>query len=338
MPPILTIAIPTYNRASKLAGVLDALAGQIRDSGLQERVALLISDNCSTDATPEALRRFAEANKDLGFTHHRQDQNVGIAKNLWWLYEQSRTEYCWYFADDDVLAPGAVAKIASALEMSAPRVLLFSFEQPPGSKIRTFDYPDPVSLFTDPETIASLIVRWPKISIYVYRKAPFSRESMARIRETLAEHGYIHLVLALCLFHDNPGGELAVISEQLAACDEDFRILRTPANDWAILHRVFEHPYIRKHAPLLSSQNGPRQSYYNQINFFWAWKSAALRIDASFLAEYETALARLPLRWDWLLRSPKAMARALIMKTGIPDAPLAVNRMSTAMKRSLGLR
>lgn len=338
MPPSLTIAVPTYNRAAKLASVLDVLAGQIRASGRPERISILISDNCSTDATPEVIRRFAEANKDLNLVHHRQDQNIGIARNLWWLYEQCKTDYCWYFADDDILAPEAVSKISAALDEHEPRAMLFSFEQPPGSKHRTFDFPDPVALFADPETISSLIVRWPKISIYIYRKTPLSPESVALITDALAEHGYIHLMLALSLFHDTPNGELAVISEQLAACDEDFHILRTPANDWAILHRVFEHPYIREHAPLLSSQNGPRHSYYNQINFFWAWKVNALQIDDSFLKEYEEALAQMPLRWGWLLKAPGIMARALVMKSGITGAPRTLNRVSAVIKGTIGAK
>lgn len=338
MPPSLTIAVPTYNRAAKLAGALDVLAGQIRASGRAAHISILISDNCSTDSTPGVIRRFAESNKDINIACHRQDQNIGIARNLWWLYEQCKADYCWYMADDDVLAPEAVSKIFAALDEHAPRALLFSFEQPPGSKHRTFDFPDPVALFTDPEVVSSLIVRWPKISIYIYRRAPLSQESMAVIRDTLAEHGYIHLMLALSLFRDYPGGRLAVISEQLAACDEDFRILRTPANDWAILHRVFEHPYIREHAPLLSSQNGPRHSYYNQINFFWAWKVNALQIDDAFLKEYEEALAQMPLRWSWLLKAPGIMARALVMKCGIESAPRTLNRVSAAIKGTIGSR
>ncbi len=334
MPPSLTIAVPTYNRAAKLARVLDTLSGQIRTSGLAERTSVLISDNCSTDGTPEVIQRFAAANKDLRIAQYRQAGNIGAVRNLWWLYEHCETDYCWYFSDDDTLAPNAVSTISAALDAHEPRVLLFSFEQPPGSRLRTFDYPDPVTCFSDPADISRLLVRWPKISIYIYRKGALSPDSMALLRATADEHGFIHLILALSLFRDNPGGKLAVISEQLASCDEDFRVLRTPASDWGIFHRVFEHPLIREHAPLLAAENGPRHSYYLQIVFFWAWKCGAMQIDDSFRAEYEDALAQMPLHWNWLLRAPGMMARVLVMKSGITSAPRILNRLSAALKDS----
>lgn len=332
MPPTLTVAIPTYNRAAKLTRILDVLSGQIRESGLTERISILISDNCSTDGTPAVIRRFAETNKDLRIATYRQGRNIGIVRNLWWLYEQTTSDYCWYFADDDVLKPGAVSKILGVLEEHQPRVLLYSFEQPPGSKGRTFDYPDSVALFTDPADISSLIVRWPKISIYIYHKGALSTESETLHRETLEDHGYIHLMLALSLFQDNPRAKLAVISEQLASCDDGFTVLRTPANDWGILHKVFEHPYIQEHAPKLAAENGPRHSYYLQIVLFWAWKCGALQIDDAFKAEYEAALAQLPLRWSWLLSAPGMLARALIMRSGIASAPRTLNRLSAVIK------
>lgn len=338
MPPILTVAIPTYNRAPKLARVLDVLSGQIREAGLAERISILISDNCSTDDTPEVIRRFAAANKDLRIAAYRQERNIGIARNLWWLYEQTMSDYCWYFADDDVLKPGAVSKISAVLEEHQPRALLYSFEQPPGSKRRTFDYPDSVALFVDPADISSLIVRWPKISIYIYRRGALSPESSALHRDTLEDHGYIHLMLALSLFRDNPGAKLAVISEQLASCDEGFTVLRTPANDWGILHKVFEHPYIQEHAPRLAAENGPRHSYYLQIVLFWAWKCGALQIDDAFKAEYEAALVQMPMRWIWLLSAPGMLARTLIMKSRVAGVPYALNRMSTVVKGAIGLK
>ena len=51
--PLLTIAIPTYNRAGDLGTALGHIAGQL--GPLADRVEVLVSDNCSTDATAEVV-------------------------------------------------------------------------------------------------------------------------------------------------------------------------------------------------------------------------------------------------------------------------------------------
>lgn len=48
---LLTIAIPTYNGARTIASMLNILLPQV-----DERVEVLVSDNCSTDNTVEIWR------------------------------------------------------------------------------------------------------------------------------------------------------------------------------------------------------------------------------------------------------------------------------------------
>ena len=64
--PLLTIAIPTYNRAADLAAALEHLAGQPGISGGE--VELLVSDNCSTDATGEVVKKFIERGLRIGYS------------------------------------------------------------------------------------------------------------------------------------------------------------------------------------------------------------------------------------------------------------------------------
>ena len=55
--PILTLAIPTYNRAHDLARLLEALSQELR--GLEEKVSLVVSNNASTDGTLQVIESFA---------------------------------------------------------------------------------------------------------------------------------------------------------------------------------------------------------------------------------------------------------------------------------------
>ena len=50
MPPLLTIGIPTYNRAKFLRRLLEQLRTEL--AGLDGQVEVLVSDNASTDDTP----------------------------------------------------------------------------------------------------------------------------------------------------------------------------------------------------------------------------------------------------------------------------------------------
>ena len=55
--PLLSICIPTYNRAECLEDCLRSL--ERATQGLIDRVQIVISDNASTDHTPEVVQKWA---------------------------------------------------------------------------------------------------------------------------------------------------------------------------------------------------------------------------------------------------------------------------------------
>ena len=57
--PVLSICIPTWNRSSFLRISLDSLFGQLNDIE-KEDVEIFISDNCSSDATPNIIEEFID--------------------------------------------------------------------------------------------------------------------------------------------------------------------------------------------------------------------------------------------------------------------------------------
>lgn len=67
--PLLSICIPTYNRASILEKTLDSIVRQLDDD-----IEIVISDNCSTDNTEEVGRRYAE--KYDSIKYYRNEVNV----------------------------------------------------------------------------------------------------------------------------------------------------------------------------------------------------------------------------------------------------------------------
>jgi abequosyltransferase len=106
--PLLTIAIPTYNRAGCLKQLLSVLADQLKD---ESRVELIISDNASVDETPSVAQNFAA--RGLRVRYIRNPQNLGPDANFLQCFEQARGKYVWLFSDDDLIVPGGIAKILS---------------------------------------------------------------------------------------------------------------------------------------------------------------------------------------------------------------------------------
>ena len=110
--PILSICIPTYNRAPLLKSALDALIHQVKKR--TSEVEVIISDNNSIDDTAEVVRR---AQKMIPIRYYRNAKNMGIARNIQRLTnELAEGEFAWVLGDDDMILPGALDRVLGILE------------------------------------------------------------------------------------------------------------------------------------------------------------------------------------------------------------------------------
>ncbi|OBI90988.1 glycosyltransferase family A protein [Mycobacterium sp. 1245805.9] len=110
-PPVLSICVPTFNRARYLDGLLQDLAAHIGD--LDFSYELLIGDNASEDQTPDVVRRYEH---QLAIRYIRRPQNVGAYHNISQLIEAAEGRYVAYVADDDLLIPGVLGRYVAHLE------------------------------------------------------------------------------------------------------------------------------------------------------------------------------------------------------------------------------
>jgi abequosyltransferase len=108
--PLLTIAIPTYNRAESLRALLDLLGHQINNDA---RVELIVSDNASTDATSSLIRRLL--GQGIAIRYIRNETNLGADRNIIQCFESAAGKYVWIFSDDDLMAPGTVSRVLDAV-------------------------------------------------------------------------------------------------------------------------------------------------------------------------------------------------------------------------------
>lgn len=114
--PLVTIAIPTYNRASTLRRAVDAARGQTH-----RRLEILLCDNASTDAT-EALARELEA-ADERVRYVRRVRNLGPVENFNAAFADARGDYVALLADDDWIDPDYVERCLAVLRAD-PRVAI----------------------------------------------------------------------------------------------------------------------------------------------------------------------------------------------------------------------
>ena len=97
--PTLSLCLATYNRARYLDRYLAHHLGALDASGIEYE--LVVSDNCSTDETPEILARYAAANTRMRVS--RQPRNVGAYPNILTTLHQARGDFLISVADDDLM-------------------------------------------------------------------------------------------------------------------------------------------------------------------------------------------------------------------------------------------
>ena len=116
--PLLTIAIPTFNRAAQLEQRLEEIARQ-----WTEEIAVCVFDNASTDHTPEVVARFADR---LPLQYRRIPANSGALRNVIRCFEEPDTEWIWPLSDDDGLAEDSVASALACIHRTEADAIHFS--------------------------------------------------------------------------------------------------------------------------------------------------------------------------------------------------------------------
>jgi glycosyltransferase involved in cell wall biosynthesis len=116
-PPPLTVGLPVYNGAAYLAESLDSVLGQTF-----AELVLVISDNGSTDATPEICHEYATRDDRVLYVRH--DVNRGAAWNYNAVFHTAESPYFKWAAADDVIAPTFLERCVGALDAGPPTIAL----------------------------------------------------------------------------------------------------------------------------------------------------------------------------------------------------------------------
>lgn len=119
MAPLLTIAVPTYNRCGLLEATLETIASQVEP--LQGEVELLVANNGSPDGTAQMLERLALRYPFLKVHNHAA--NIGPDPNFAFCLRKATGRFFWLYGDDDLLAHGALSALVGVLRAEDPDIV-----------------------------------------------------------------------------------------------------------------------------------------------------------------------------------------------------------------------
>lgn len=122
MTRLLTIIVPTFNRAACLRMLLDALRAELR--GLEDQVVVVIGDNASSDDTPAVTAAFADHWTPTRILRH--EHNLGPDENFCRCVEKVDTPYFWIIGDDDLPRAGAIPLLMNLLQAQQPDLVYLS--------------------------------------------------------------------------------------------------------------------------------------------------------------------------------------------------------------------
>ena len=103
----LSICIPTYNRSYYLDNCLNSIKLAKKEASLSLEVC--ISDNCSSEKIEPILEKYK---KDINIIFNKNEENIGMGKNILKATSMARGKFCWLLGNDDLLLPNSLKKIS----------------------------------------------------------------------------------------------------------------------------------------------------------------------------------------------------------------------------------
>jgi len=191
---LLSICIPTFNRAHTLRPLLAAIKDEIFELKNNDRVEIVISDNCSEDDTETIVKSFILTG--LIINYYKQSTNVGFGNNLTRAIYLANGRHCWMMGSDDIPIKGAIGKVLKEISSGADiilgavltnkvvRPLLNNIE----NEVKLTNLIDLKNFLNNCTEISSLFAF---ISSIIIRKEFWDQ---TKIPENLVSHPYTHLL------------------------------------------------------------------------------------------------------------------------------------------------
>lgn len=116
--PIVSIGMPVYNSSQWIAKTLDSIMNQTFAD-----FELVISDNASTDNTPEVIQEYAS--QDSRIKYYRNKENIGVSNNYNNAFLKSSGKYFKWSSASDLCKPEFLKLCVEVLDSRADAVLAY---------------------------------------------------------------------------------------------------------------------------------------------------------------------------------------------------------------------
>lgn len=155
---MLTIAIPTYNRAHLLDLCLSRIISQLLT--YPNEVELLVSNNASTDQTQQIVAKHQAVYAALRYSEN--EQNGGPDFNIAKCFKLATAKYVWVFSDDDILLAGALNHLLPLLRQQELGIIVLAtnFYRHSIHEFVPAKEPLAYTVYDDPEQLATEVHFW----------------------------------------------------------------------------------------------------------------------------------------------------------------------------------
>ncbi len=126
---LLSICIPTYNRAYALKECLHNITAQ---DGFDQTVEVVITDNASTDDTEALVDGYRQQYPNIRY--YKNAENVGMEKNFVLVMQKAQGKLIKLFNDYSLMKPGTLKEMKEVIEQNADEssiLYFYNFNQTP---------------------------------------------------------------------------------------------------------------------------------------------------------------------------------------------------------------
>lgn len=110
---LLSICIPTWNRARYLESTLDNIISQALE--FRDKVEICVSNNASTDNTRAVVMKFKEKYPDL-IKYYESEKNFGYDNNLLKVVSMAEGRFAWTFGSYCFIGDGCLKEVINFIE------------------------------------------------------------------------------------------------------------------------------------------------------------------------------------------------------------------------------
>lgn len=192
MHPKLSVCIPAYNRPEMLPPLLESILSQDYD----DYEVVICEDKSPGREHIRALVKGYKGRYPGRIAYYENEENLGYDGNLRRLIDRATGQYCFFMGNDDMICPGALKTVASALDRHPDIGVVLrsyaSFDDDPGQIDQVYRYFYREIFFpAGPRTIATFYRRSVVIPGVVIHRGAARRLATDRFDGTLLYQLYL---------------------------------------------------------------------------------------------------------------------------------------------------